>query len=135
MTLGMIAVGCVLAPQIVSEGKQNGVFEYQRTLPVSRSIILLADLIIWGIASLPGVIMGCVASVLRFNINLNINSTKLFGYSTYTVYNDLHWILYCLLASTEYHGIGNTGNYDRRVTFFAYNISSGKTSRVVYVYL
>lgn len=72
VTLGMIAVGCVLAPQIVSEGKQNGVFEYQRTLPVSRSIILLADLIIWGIASLPGVIMGCVASVLRFNINLNI---------------------------------------------------------------
>lgn len=33
---------------------------------------MLADLIIWGIASLPGVIMGCVASVLRFNINLNI---------------------------------------------------------------
>lgn len=72
LTLGMIAVGCVLAPQIVSEGKQNGIFEYQRTLPVSRSIILLADIIIWGIASLPGVIMGCVASMLRFDINLNI---------------------------------------------------------------
>lgn len=72
LTLGMIAVGCVLAPQIVSEAKQNGIFEYQRTLPVSRSIILLADIIIWGIASLPGVIMGCIASVLRFDINLNI---------------------------------------------------------------
>lgn len=72
LTLGMIAVGCVLAPQIVSEAKQNGIFEYQRTLPVSRSIILLADIIIWGIASVPGVIMGCIASVLRFDINLNI---------------------------------------------------------------
>lgn len=61
-----------LAPQIVSEAKQNGIFEYQRTLPVSRSIILLADIIIWGIASVPGVIMGCIASVLRFDINLNI---------------------------------------------------------------
>lgn len=72
LTLGMIAVGCVLAPQIVSETKQNGMFEYQRTLPVSRSIILLSDIIIWGIASVPGVIMGCIASVLRFDIKLSI---------------------------------------------------------------
>lgn len=72
LTLGMIAVGCVLAPQIVSEAKQNGIFEYQRTLPVSRSIILISDIVIWGIASLPGVIMGCIASVVRFNVNLNL---------------------------------------------------------------
>lgn len=72
LTLGIIAVGCVLAPQIVSEAKQNGIFEYQRTLPVSRSIILLSDIIIWGIASIPGIIMGCIASRLRFDINMNI---------------------------------------------------------------
>ena len=46
LTLGIIAVGCVLAPQIVSESKQNGLFQYQRTLPVSRKSILLADIII-----------------------------------------------------------------------------------------
>lgn len=78
LTLGMIAVGCVLAPQIVSEAKQNGIFEYQRTLPVSRNIILLADIIIWGIASLPGIIMGCVACTLRFDINLNITVQSCF---------------------------------------------------------
>ena len=39
LTLGMIAVGCVLAPQIVSEAKQNGIFEYQRTLPVSSCLL------------------------------------------------------------------------------------------------
>lgn len=73
LTLGIIAVGCVLAPQIVSESKQNGLFKYQRTLPVPRTIILLADIIIWGIASLPGIVMGCIAAVLRFDITLNIN--------------------------------------------------------------
>lgn len=30
LTLGIIAVGCVLAPQIVSEAKQNGIFEFQK---------------------------------------------------------------------------------------------------------
>lgn len=72
LTLGIIAVGCVLAPQIVSDSKQNGLFEYQRTLPVSRSSILLADIMIWGIASLPGIIMGCIASVFRFHIDIQV---------------------------------------------------------------
>lgn len=72
LTLGIIAVGCVLAPQIVSASKQNGLFKYQKTLPVARSSILCADIIIWSIASLPGVIMGCIATILRFNINIDI---------------------------------------------------------------
>ena len=73
ITLGMIAVGCVLAPQIVSESKQNGIYEYQRTLPVSRNAILLSDIIIWGVAALPGIAVGCIVSALRFDISININ--------------------------------------------------------------
>lgn len=72
LTLGIIAVGCVLAPQIVSNSKQNGIFQYQRTLPVSRSYILIADIIIWSIASLPGIIVGCIAANLRFDINIHV---------------------------------------------------------------
>lgn len=72
LTLGIIAVGCVLAPQIISESKQNGIFSYQRTLPVSRNAILIADVIIWGIAGIPGIIMSCFAGILRFDININI---------------------------------------------------------------
>jgi len=71
LTLGIIAVGSVLAPQIVSSSKQNGIFNYQRTLPVARSTILLADIIIWSIAALPGIVMGCVASVLRFDLTIS----------------------------------------------------------------
>jgi ABC-2 type transport system permease protein len=72
ITLGIIAVGCVLAPQIASTSKQDGLFAYQRTLPVARSAILLADIVIWCIASLPGVFMGCLAAIVRFDISLNI---------------------------------------------------------------
>lgn len=56
-TLGIIAVGRVLAAQIVSTAKQEGIVDYQRTLPVSRLNILISDFIIWGMASLPGVFM------------------------------------------------------------------------------
>jgi ABC-2 type transport system permease protein len=72
MTIGIISVGCVLAPQIVSESKQNGLFEYQRTLPVARSSILVADIVIWSLAALPGVIASCITTILRFKIKLHI---------------------------------------------------------------
>ncbi|WP_100332620.1 ABC transporter permease [Bacillus xiapuensis] len=72
ISLGIIAVGCVLAAQMVSTSKQDGIFKYQRTLPVARTAILLSDIIIWCIASLPGVFMGCLAAMLRFDINVYI---------------------------------------------------------------
>lgn len=73
LTLGIIAVGCVLAPQIVSESKQNGILGYQRSLPVARSHIIIADLIIWSIAALPGIIMSIIAGILRFDVPINIS--------------------------------------------------------------
>lgn len=72
-TLGIIAVGCVLAAQIVSTAKQDGIVEYQRTLPVSRISILLADLFIWGIASMPGVFMSFIASYFRFGLTISFS--------------------------------------------------------------
>lgn len=70
ISLGIIAVGCVLAAQIVNTAKQDGVIKYQRSLPVARSFILLSDIIIWWIASLPGIFMGCVAAMLRFSLEI-----------------------------------------------------------------
>ncbi|MFI3213990.1 MAG: ABC transporter permease [Eubacteriales bacterium] len=78
LTLGLIAVGCVLAPQIVCESKQNGILQYQRTLPVPRHLIVLADVLIWGMASLPGIIMSLVAGIIRFDIDLNITLYDVF---------------------------------------------------------
>lgn len=67
-TLGIIAVGCVLAPQIVTTAKQEGLLAYQRTLPVPRSAILLADAVVWSLAALPGIAVGMGAAALRFGV-------------------------------------------------------------------
>ncbi|MDK2802854.1 MAG: ABC transporter permease [Oscillospiraceae bacterium] len=73
LVLGIIAVGCVLAPQIISDSRQNGILAYQRTLPVSRVSIILADVIIWSIAAIPGIVMSCLAGIIRFDIEVNVN--------------------------------------------------------------
>lgn len=72
-TLGIIAVGCVLAAQIVSTAKQDGIVGYQRSLPVLRINILLADFIIWGVASLPGILMSFLSAYFRFGVKINFS--------------------------------------------------------------
>lgn len=72
-TLGIIAVGCVLAPQIMGTSKQEGLLDYQRTLPVPRSALLLADAFVWSAAALPGIAAGVLSTVLRFNIGIHID--------------------------------------------------------------
>lgn len=72
-TLGIIAVGCVLAPQIMSTSKQEGLLDYQRTLPVPRSAILLADAVVWSFAALPGIAVGMLAAFLRFGLDIHID--------------------------------------------------------------
>lgn len=70
VTINIIAVTCVLAPQIVSEAKQNGIFDYQKTLPISRIGILISDLLVWGIISLPGVFVSMIIGSMNFNIDI-----------------------------------------------------------------
>lgn len=78
ISIGIIAVGCVLAAQIVGTAKQGGIVAYQKTLPVDRTSIVMADVIIWSLASLPGVIMSCLAAVIRFKIHLYISPLSIF---------------------------------------------------------
>ncbi|MCL1935208.1 MAG: ABC transporter permease [Defluviitaleaceae bacterium] len=78
IVMGIISVGCVLCAQIVSETKQNGIFDYQRSLPVSRFSIILSDLIIWGSAALPGIIISIIAVISRFGIVIHISITSIF---------------------------------------------------------
>lgn len=73
-TLGIIAVGCVLAPQITGTSKQEGLLDYQRTLPVARSAILLADAIVWNLAALPGIAVGMLAAAFRFGLDIHVDA-------------------------------------------------------------
>ncbi len=73
ITINIIAVTCVLAPQIVSEAKQNGVFNYQKTLPISRFELLFSDLVIWSIISFPGILISMFVGSISFDISVSIN--------------------------------------------------------------
>ena len=79
-TLGIIAVGCVLAPQITGTSKQEGLLDYQRTLPVARSAILLADAIVWNLAALPGIAVGMLAAAFRFGLDIHVDAVTV-GYA------------------------------------------------------
>lgn len=79
ITINIIAVTCVLAPQIVNEAKQNGIFNYQKTLPISYIEILISDLLIWGGISLPGVCLSMLIGSINFNIQIQWNFIGIFS--------------------------------------------------------
>jgi ABC-2 type transport system permease protein len=72
-TLGLIVIGMVLAPNLVSEAKADGTFEYNRTLPVPRTAVLAADLTTWLAIGLPGLVTSLLTAVLRFDIDLRVS--------------------------------------------------------------
>lgn len=70
ITINMIAVACVLAPQIVNEAKQSGVLNYQKTLPIPKVTILLTDVLVWGILSLAGTLFSVFLGTVNFGLQL-----------------------------------------------------------------
>jgi len=73
IVINIITVTCVLAPQIVNEAKQNGIFEYQKTLPLARLGILLADVTTWVIIALPGIIVSIIISSLQADMAITVD--------------------------------------------------------------
>jgi ABC-2 type transport system permease protein len=71
-TLTLIMVGLVMTPQQLATAKTEGSFDWMRTLPVPRSLFLVSDLIVWTVLAIPGMLLGVLAGVLRFNVSLSI---------------------------------------------------------------
>jgi ABC-2 type transport system permease protein len=72
-TLGLITIGMVMAPQLVAQAKTEGTFAYNQTLPVPRTAVLGADLTIWLLVGAPGLLLGLLVSVLRFDLTLRVS--------------------------------------------------------------
>lgn len=72
-TVSLIVVGMVLAPQLVSQSKARGLFDYQRTLPVPRLAMLAADATVWIPIALPGLAASLAAAALRFDLSFAIS--------------------------------------------------------------
>jgi ABC-2 type transport system permease protein len=71
-TITLITVGLVMTPQMLAQAKTEGSLDWMRTLPVPRWTFLASDLLMWTLIALPGMVLGVVAGVLRFNVNLSI---------------------------------------------------------------
>lgn len=72
-TLGLITIGMVMAPQLIAQSKTEGTFTYNRTLPVPRTAVLAADLTIWLVTGSPGLLLGLLTAVLRFDLELRVS--------------------------------------------------------------
>jgi ABC-2 type transport system permease protein len=71
-TITLITVGLVMTPQMLAQAKTEGSLDWMRTLPVPRWTFLASDLLMWTLIALPGMVLGIVAGVVRFDVNLSI---------------------------------------------------------------
>lgn len=67
-TIMLMAVGLILAPQMIIESRQEGSLDWLRALPLSRVAILVADAALWTALALPGVILGLATGLTRFSV-------------------------------------------------------------------
>ena len=72
-TLSLITLGLVLVPQMVAQAKSGGMLDYMRSFPVPRMAYMAADLTIWLLSTLPGVILALVVGSLRYNFELQFS--------------------------------------------------------------
>ncbi|WP_166352138.1 ABC transporter permease [Phytoactinopolyspora limicola] len=73
MTVSLITVGTVLAPQIVAQQKERGLLDYQRSMPVPRLAMLAADATIWILVALPGLVATLFVAILRFDLQVSMS--------------------------------------------------------------
>lgn len=66
--IGIISSGCTISSPVVSHAKNEGHVDYLRALPVPRLLISLADLTIWFLAMLPGLVIAIFLGQLKFNV-------------------------------------------------------------------
>lgn len=69
----LITMGLVALPQVVAQARTEGTLEYMRSLPVPRLAYLAADLTVWSIIVLPGVVFAVVVGSWAFGLTLSIS--------------------------------------------------------------
>ncbi|MFD0560565.1 ABC-2 type transport system permease protein [Stackebrandtia endophytica] len=71
-TIILVITGLVMTPQFLLAAKTEGSLDWMRTLPIPRSLFLAGDLFVWTLVGLPGMVLGLIAGVLRFDVNLSV---------------------------------------------------------------
>ena len=71
-TITLVTIGLVMVPQMLAQSRIEGSLDWMRTLPVPRIAFLVSDLLVWTLIVLPGMALGVLAGVLRFDVTLSI---------------------------------------------------------------
>ncbi|SER78104.1 ABC-2 type transport system permease protein [Propionibacterium cyclohexanicum] len=72
-TISLVMVGLVMTPQWVAQARTEGSLAWMRTLPVPRPLFLVADLAVWTMMALPGLVVGLLVGAARFHVGLSIS--------------------------------------------------------------
>lgn len=70
MTVALITVGMVGAPQQVAQQRLQGILDYQRSMPVPRLAMMAADATVWVSVAIPGLIGTLIVASVRFDLTL-----------------------------------------------------------------
>lgn len=72
-TMTLVSLGLVAVPQMVAQAKAQGAFDYVWSLPVPRLVFVAADLTIWLLCVLPGMVLALGVGALRYDFTLQIS--------------------------------------------------------------
>lgn len=61
-TVLLLLIGVVVVPQGVATARLNGSYQYMRTLPVPRPLVLLADMSVWVLVALPSIVVAALVA-------------------------------------------------------------------------
>lgn len=70
-TITLVTVGLVMTPQEVANGKREGSLAWLHTLPVPRGVFLLADLTMWTLIALPGLVLAVFVGIWHYDLALS----------------------------------------------------------------
>ena len=71
--ISLITMGLVAVPQLVAQAKTEGTLDYMRSLPIPRVVYLLADMTVWLLVVLPGVVFAVIVGAFRFGLDLQVS--------------------------------------------------------------
>jgi ABC-2 type transport system permease protein len=76
-TQNLVMVGCVMLPQFLAMGRQEGRLDYFLSLPISREAYLLANVTVAACFALPGVALAILVGMLRYDLDFSVSPALL----------------------------------------------------------
>jgi ABC-2 type transport system permease protein len=71
--INLLIIAIAMVPGMMTEAKVTGALDYMWALPFPRVIYLAAELTIWALATLPGMIVSLIITSIRFDFDLRIS--------------------------------------------------------------